>query len=232
MEQRAKEAKEVATMTATTTANVEDKSVLEMDEADFINQEHLQLTLEEAFFLSYALGSFHITFPTTSSPSNSWDLLDVFRQHSTFPPLPSSAALVPDDHFLLSYITYHHFRSLGWVVRPGLKFAVDFLLYERGPVFTHATFAVLIVPSYSDPYWFATEERRRQVEKERKRRSWEWFHCANRVQNQVLKTLVLCYVDVPSPMEEGGEGDVGRLLGRYRVREFCVKRWSANRNRE
>ena len=199
-------------------------------EVEIINQEHLQLTLEESFFLSYALGSLHVSIPNRLSPSSSWDLLTLFRQHSHFPPI-SADDLEPDDPFLLSYVTYHHFRSLGWVVRPGIKFAVDHLLYERGVVFSHAAFAVLIVPSYSDAYWFATEARREKVEKERKRRSWHWFHAMNRVQNQVLKTLVLCYVDVPGKDVIEGN-DVGELLKKYRVREFCAKRWSANRNRE
>jgi tRNA-splicing endonuclease subunit Sen2 len=43
-----------------------------------------------------------------------------------------------DNPFLIYYVVYHHFRSLGWVVKGGLKFCVDYLLYKRGPVFHHA----------------------------------------------------------------------------------------------
>lgn len=43
-----------------------------------------------------------------------------------------------DSPFLVNYVVYHHFRSLGWVVKGGLKFCVDYLLYKRGPVFHHA----------------------------------------------------------------------------------------------
>jgi tRNA-splicing endonuclease subunit Sen2 len=50
----------------------------------------------------------------------------------------SKPALRPDDPFLVSYVAYHHFRSLGWVVKPGIKFAADWLLYRRGPVFSHS----------------------------------------------------------------------------------------------
>jgi tRNA-splicing endonuclease subunit Sen2 len=70
---------------------------------------------------------------------------------ATFPPLTSVLPLFltavtattkpilrPDDPFLVSYVTYHHFRSLGWVVKPGIKFAADWLLYRRGPVFSHS----------------------------------------------------------------------------------------------
>lgn len=43
-----------------------------------------------------------------------------------------------DNPFLLNYVAYHHFRSLGWVVKSGIKFCADFLLYKRGPAFSHA----------------------------------------------------------------------------------------------
>jgi tRNA-splicing endonuclease subunit Sen2 len=38
----------------------------------------------------------------------------------------------------VSYVAYHHYRSLGWVVKTGIKFCVDWLLYKRGLVFSHA----------------------------------------------------------------------------------------------
>lgn len=52
----------------------------------------------------------------------------------------SLATLVarPDNPFLINYVAYHHFRSIGWVVKTGLKFCCDYLLYKRGPVFSHA----------------------------------------------------------------------------------------------
>ena len=43
-----------------------------------------------------------------------------------------------DNPFLIHYAAYHHYRSLGWVVKGGIKFCVDYLLYKRGPVFSHA----------------------------------------------------------------------------------------------
>ena len=43
-----------------------------------------------------------------------------------------------DNPFLINYVVYHHYRSLGWVVKGGIKFCVDYLLYKRGPVFSHA----------------------------------------------------------------------------------------------
>lgn len=198
-----------------------------------VNQEHLQLSLAEAFYLSYALGALKVLDPESQTAiDENKALLQRFRQNSYFPPV-SADQTKPDDPFLLSYVVYHHFRSLGWVVREGIKFAVDFLLYERGPVFTHATFAIMIVPSYTDAYWRATPERAREVEKRMARKSWHWLHCANRVQGHVIKTLILVYVDVPAPLEnEESEKDIGKMLQRYKIREFTLRRWSPNRNRD
>ena len=55
----------------------------------------------------------------------------------TPPPTPSQP-LQFDNPFLINYVVYHHYRSLGWVVKGGIKFCVDYLLYKRGPVFAHA----------------------------------------------------------------------------------------------
>ena len=45
-----------------------------------------------------------------------------------------------DNPFLVNYAVYHHYRSLGWVIKSGIKFCVDLLLYKRGPVFHHAEY--------------------------------------------------------------------------------------------
>lgn len=45
-----------------------------------------------------------------------------------------------DNPFLVNYAAYHYYRSLGWVIKGGIKFCVDLLLYKRGPVFHHAEY--------------------------------------------------------------------------------------------
>jgi tRNA-splicing endonuclease subunit Sen2 len=62
-------------------------------------------------------------------------------QRADLPPVISPSPLASlqfDNPFLVNYVVYHHYRSLGWVVKGGIKFCVDYLLYKRGPVFTHA----------------------------------------------------------------------------------------------
>lgn len=60
----------------------------------------------------------------------------------------------------------------------------------------------------------------------------------NRVQTQVMKTLMLVYVEVPEPWDtscvelDGFRLDIGSVLKKYTVREFVFKRWSPSRNRD
>jgi tRNA-splicing endonuclease subunit Sen2 len=198
------------------------------------NQEHLQLSQEEAFFLVYGLGVLQIYCDDSDTILPASSLLALFRRHSYFPPRSISTPAEPDDPFMLSYAAYHHYRSLGWVVRSGVKFSVDFLLYNRGPAFSHADFALIILPSYTHAYWSETDDRRKSVA-EKTRKTWWWLHGMNRVQAQVVKTLVLCYVDVPPPLsdeEKGDQNDIAKLFARYRIRDVTVKRWTPNRTRD
>ena len=215
----------VAPFTSTsTTIDVEEEIVIQQ-------QEHFQLMMEEAFFLSYGLGALSILDPISNSPIPNQDLFSLFQKSSHFPPL-SSPVLSPDDTFLVNYVAYHYYRSLGWCVRGGAKFSCDFLLYNRGPVFSHAEFAILIIPSYTDPYWSSNPFLQNYVSGKEKR-SWSWMHCINRVINQVKKKLILVYVDIPRPMDTEAENELGidGVLGRYKVREFVMRRWLSNRER-
>lgn len=220
-------------------------------------QEHLQLTLEESFFLTYVLGALEIPKDGVALPSSY--LFRLYCANSNFPVpdntesilynnhlllqtsdtlpenIPDIGAIAPDNAFVLRYVVFHHFRSLGWVVRPGIKFAVDYLLYNRGPAFSHAEFAIMILPTYSHPYWSETNERREECKK-KESRDWWWLHRVNRVQGLAHKTMVLVYVEVPPPWDvdhrgRGFELDVGSVLKRYKVREFAIGRWTPNRHR-
>jgi tRNA-splicing endonuclease subunit Sen2 len=186
-----------------------------------VDKEHLQLTLEEALWLNFGLGVLNVKDEANGSLLPAEMLLKLGREFSYYPPLFTDSR--PDDPFLIHYAVYHHFRSLGWVTRPGIKFGCDWLLYHRGPAFSHAEFAIIVLPSYSDPYWRA--QGRDTTDK-----SWHWLHLVNRVQSTALKTLVLVYVDVPAPSER--PLSIPSLLKQYKIREFMVRRWLINRNRD
>ncbi|GAA5864983.1 hypothetical protein JCM3774_003929 [Rhodotorula dairenensis] len=127
-----------------------------------LDAEHAQLQPEEAFFLSFALGTLALvrpldspssstasTTPPPGSGSAKLSILEMFRLflESAAPALAPPACTIShptlkgsldprlnrlDSPFLLSYAAYHHFRSLGWVTRSGTKFCVDWVLYGQG----------------------------------------------------------------------------------------------------
>ncbi|KAK1599290.1 tRNA intron endonuclease [Colletotrichum navitas] len=192
---------------------------------EIVNKEHLQLTSEEAFFLSFGMGALRVIDPATKAPIPTPELFNLFRSYSYFPSR-AVGELQPDDGFLVNYAVYHHFRSLGWVPRAGIKFGVDWMLYARGPVFDHAEFGAIILPSYSDQWWKESDRRL-------PRKTWHWLHGIVRVLSHVQKSLVLVYVDVPPPpqFDEAMKKGPAEVFKLYKIREVMVKRWSSNRNR-
>ena len=100
------------------------------------------------------------------------------------------------------------------------------MLYNRGPVFSHAEFAVIIIPSYTHPLWSTYPE------KIKRGKGWHWLHCVNRVSSQVKKTVIMCFVDIPPPPPEVNAVNIPALLSTYRVREVSLKRWLPSRNRD
>lgn len=196
---------------------------------ELVDKEHLQLTREEAFFLSFGLGALKVIDEESQKPIAARDLFELFRRYSYIPPQegPAAKVLRPDDRFLLDYTIYHHFRSLGWVPRAGIKFGVDWLLYFKGPAFDHAQYGIIVMPSYSHPWW--KEHGHRSPEKD-----WAWFHRVSRTLANVLKTIVLAYVDIPPPpvFEEALDKGITDVLQLYTVREIIAKRFNPNRERK
>lgn len=118
----------------------EEESASEDEAAALVpHMEHLQLNLQEALFLC-TLGVLKVQDPATDTIVPVTAIIARFLTPIDPPrPLsPAPRALYPDDPLLVSYAAYHHYRSLGWCVRDGIKFCVDWLLYRRGPVFSHS----------------------------------------------------------------------------------------------
>ncbi|GAA5920647.1 hypothetical protein JCM1841_006977 [Sporobolomyces salmonicolor] len=235
-----------------------------------LDAEHTQLQPEEAFFLLFALGCLSLTIsdpfsepPSPSSPAPRLSILSAFQLFLTSAaPLPPSLTLDLasdprlsrlDSPFLLSYAAYHHYRSMGWVARSGVKFCVDWVLYgQGGPVGGHAEFAVVIVPTYVDPSDALSNpfrststlavDRDRELgehllgEGERKN-SWRWFHTVNRVCSGVKKTLVLLHVVIPplstTPQDPNWVArHPAQAIAKLQMREVIVRRFLAGRMRD
>ncbi|KAL1746820.1 hypothetical protein HDZ31DRAFT_33382 [Schizophyllum fasciatum] len=187
--------------------------------------EHLQLTLQEAFFLAYALDCLTVYDADTDTAFTLQDLW-LTCQHAHIP-YSIEPEFHPDNPFLVNYAVYNHYRSLGWVVRGGIKFCADFLLYKKGPVFTHAEFALAVIPSYEAP-----EERTLNPE-DGAPYTWIWLSTINRVNAQVMKTLVLVYVTVPARCRIPPDAlRSPACLAHYSVREIVVRRFIPARMRD
>ena len=49
------------------------------------------------------------------------------------------------ENFHDNFLIYQHFRSLNYVVRPGMKFGSEFIVYSTGPGIDHAEYVIHIL---------------------------------------------------------------------------------------
>ncbi|KAF5355313.1 hypothetical protein D9758_006015 [Tetrapyrgos nigripes] len=204
----------------------------ENEEETLEDVEHLQLTLFEAFFLSWTLDCLDILHPETDEPMTLRETWMAFQHAHLAPPIPDlpTPELQLDNPFLVHYVAYHHYRSLGWVVKGGIKFCVDYLLYKKGPVFTHAEFAIVVCPVYEDP---ADQEISTTNLQNASPFGWHWLSTINRVNSQVMKTLILTYVTIPARSRLSTTVlSSPACLGEYSVREVIVRRFIPARMRD
>jgi len=207
----------------------------ELDEEPLVDVEHLQLTLPEAFFLLWNLDCLTVHDPNTNAPMTLQQVWNAFQNAHSYPSLPSISPSPPqpnrfDNPFLVNYIVYHHYRSLGWVIKGGIKFCVDYLLYRRGPVFHHAEFAILVCPVYED---IADQESSPFDLQNTSPFEWSWLSTINRVNSQVQKTLILTYVTIPARSRVSLDVlSSPACFAHYSVREVILKRFIPARMRD
>lgn len=165
--------------------------------------EYLQLSLEEAFFLVYALGCLSIYYE--KEPLTILKLWKVFT--------------VVQPTFRTTYMAYHYFRSKGWVPKVGLKYGTDLLLYRKGPPFYHASYSVII--ELVDDHFEGSLRRPF---------SWKSLAALSRVSVNVSKELMLCYLIKPSTMTDK-EMESPECMKRIKVQEVILSRWVSSRER-
>lgn len=166
--------------------------------------EYLQLSLEEAFFLVYALGCLSVHYnEETMTISQLWEMFRCVQ-----------------PHFETTYIAYHYFRSKGWVPKSGVKYGSDLMLYRKGPPFYHASYSV-VVERVDESFQAAATLRPF---------SWRSLATLSRITGNVSKELMFCYVIYPNEMtdEELRSPD---CVSRIRVQEMIVSRWISSRER-
>lgn len=183
--------------------NLVKKEVLVCRKNPFRIFEYLQLSLEEAFFLVYALGCLSIYYG--EEPLSIVKLWEVFSE------------VKPD--FKTTYMAYHYFRGKGWVPKVGLKYGTDLLLYRKGPPFYHASYSViaeLVDGNFEGPL--------------RRPLSWMSLSGLNRTTANASKELMLCYLIRPSDMT-AEEMSTPECMKRIKVQELIVTRWVSSRER-
>lgn len=210
----------------------EDLELLD-EEGNIEKLEFLQLQRVELFFLAFALDVVKVTHDELVL-----SLAEIF-QICCGNSIDSGSLVAdppkPTNKFILDYVVYHHFRSLGWCVRSGIKFGCDFLLYKKGPPFMHAEYSVCVIPNLESEKNLGSE-----VSGEFSTwKSWEDFMAVSRVVGGVRKILVLVFVDVPGAEQferiyahDMDKNSLVELLQLYKVTEVVSKRWSPSRTRD
>ncbi|XP_075795762.1 tRNA-splicing endonuclease subunit Sen2 [Pelodiscus sinensis] len=165
--------------------------------------EYLQLSLEEAFFLVYALGCLSIYY--NEEPLTILKLWEVFSE--------------VQPNFRTTYMAYHYFRSKGWVPKVGLKYGTDLLLYRKGPPFYHASYSV-IAELVNDNFEGSLHRPL----------NWMSLSGLNRTTMNVSKELMLCYLIRSCDMTDK-EMSSPECLKRIKVQELIVSRWVSSRER-
>ena len=219
---------------------VKEERVVREKEGSHPSTEALCLTGEEAFYLTAEVSRLSVCPSTDTTQCLSTN--ELWRQlranHRRFP---------------YTYSAYHHYRRKGWVVRPGAKFGVDYLLYKDGPESYHSSYAVIVqenVPTASEAGLhggdLTTEvlprklssagpsAGRREGGGEGEVSSLRWIdviaHC--RVCESTAKELIVCYVTVPcGSCDESDLFSPTSWLDRVVIQEVLVNRWLPEKDR-
>ncbi|ORY06628.1 tRNA-intron endonuclease catalytic domain-like protein [Basidiobolus meristosporus CBS 931.73] len=183
---------------------------LEMHSDHIEDLEYLQLSPEESMFLREIEA-----IDLIDQTENPYSMEECWNR------LKGKNGDRPDNEFVVNYAVYHYYRSRGWVVKNGVKYGTDYVLYRKGPVFHHSEYAVIIVP---------VDSAGRHIRRRPTSPSWQWLLGVNRVCGQVKKTILLCYVFVPDL--DATQLATPQCIRRFRLAEHQLKRWLPERNRD
>lgn len=157
--------------------------------------EHLILTPCEAFYLitSNAIKVLNLNNEVVSS-EELWRIWTAYN--AIFPHL---------------YKVYKHFRDKGYVVRSGLTYGGDFVLYTGDPNTGHAPYVVRVVCGAQSSY----------------PPQWNDINSVRRVSESVAKELIMAFVSF-----SGLSGCNVTACDSATVRTVLLKRWIPSRDRE
>ncbi|XP_076654114.1 tRNA splicing endonuclease subunit 2 [Halictus rubicundus] len=181
-----------------------------VENESFPVQETLHLTFEETFFLLYGLGCLNLI-------DFDGNLLDIDSAWNFF--------CKTDKSFVQKYVVYHYFRSKGWVVKPGLKYGGDFLLYKQGPPFYHASYIVIVDVVDGDSLI-------RDESKSMHKPTWNNLFGLERLSETAAKEILFAQVLWPSSVLQSSNSLCVDTLSEFSVRELLWRRWNPKNNRD
>ncbi|KAJ2213046.1 tRNA splicing endonuclease subunit sen2 [Coemansia sp. RSA 487] len=191
---------------------------LEVMPDELSQMEPFQLSPYEALFLS-ELGCLEAL---DSNSGQRYTHGDLWRT------LHAASANEPASDFVLKYAAYYYYRAKGWVVRSGIKFGTDFLLYKSGgPSKSHSQYSVIVRERHPGP----KGHRDANVPLAE---SWQFMFALSRVTAQAQKSLLVCYIDAPAnnsarDMHEHVKADAEPDLRLFGVQEVVVQRFNPNK---
>ncbi|CAH1984279.1 unnamed protein product [Acanthoscelides obtectus] len=153
--------------------------------------ENVCLSLEEAFFLTHAVECLVI-----KSENEVLEIEQVWKEFCKI-----------NKDFPVHYAVYFYFRAKNWVVKPGIKFGGDYLLYKQGPSFFHAAYVVVI--NIVNPQ---SGEKQRSMENPS-------VMGLNRLSETAGKDLIICKVTLPE------NGIDYKNMQSVLIEELLVRRW-------
>ena len=148
-----------------------------------------------------------------------------------------------DEKFVVKYPAYEYFRNEGWVPKCGTKFGVDYLLYERGPMYNHSSYGVTVIEEditnngkiQASDYDTGKDgcQRDTQTDSKKMQKTWHDVLGTGRVNEGAKKELVVCCVsNKDKQLHKEGDwltnSDVTVNTG---VKCVVVKRWLVEKDR-
>lgn len=180
------------------------QSIVESEKGD----KTVRLSLDEAFFMHYALGALTLVVTSHDQPPRILETSEIWQR------------MCASRHdFPLLYVCYHHFRSKGWIPRTGLQYGVDFVLYQKHPALAHSDYSVTI-QTPDMPVSSQTSSLRRPC------LSWHDLQVTNRMTGQVGKRLLIVNIHDPAPHLGYASH---RCIDRMTLSEYLVRRWVPER---
>ncbi|XP_015191246.1 PREDICTED: tRNA-splicing endonuclease subunit Sen2 [Polistes dominula] len=184
------------------------KPRIEME--SFPVMESLHMSYEETFFLMFALDCLQVIHFDGS-------LMDIHSAWLYF--------CEEDKNFIQKYVAYHYFRSKGWVVKSGLKYGGDFLLYKQGPSFYHASYIVIIDVVDADSLITIPSKSSRKT-------SWGNLIGLDRLSECAAKEILFAQVLWPSSISLNSGPSNPHMLSEFTVRELLWRRWNPKQSQD